>query len=312
MTEQAVGQEAVTESTAVSAEEKAFYERHAEEGATSSAQVAPETQVVEVDDTGEVEGETDDKGDNKGKFVRHGAFHQERERRKQLEATLQAKDLEFARVNERLAILAAAMQQAPQARQEEPAALPDIETDPIGYMKHLGEQLKAASQRTEEVQRAAQQDAEVRAVVTTYQADANRFAQEAPDFKDAYGHLMQGRDRELTLYGIADPAQRAQIIHQEEQQLVKNAVAQGRRPAQVVYELAKARGYSAPPAAAPQQPAAKDEVQRIADAAKANRSLSNMAGGSAKTELTAQDLLSMSDKEFAALEESVKRKLMGG
>lgn len=306
MTEQTAGQTAAAESTPVSAEEQAFYERHAEEAKTSEAPQS-ETQVIEVDDTGEVEGEADGKEDeNKGKFVRHGAFHQERERRKQLEATLQAKEVEFAKVNERLAILAAAMQ--PQARQEV-EEVPDLETDPIGYVRYLGEQLKASGKQTEEMRQARQQEAEHHTLVTSYHADAGRFAQETPDFKDAYGHLMKGRDTELSLYGIADPAQRAQIIQQEEQQLVRNALAQGKRPAQVVYELAKARGYAASPAPAA---AAKDEVQRIAEAAKANRSLSSMGGTTAKTDLTAQDLLNMSDKEFAALEEGVKRRLMGG
>lgn len=313
MTEQTVGQEAVTESPALSVEEKAFYERHAEPAPASAEAAPPEAQVVEVDDTGEAEGEGDEKGDNKGKFVRHGAFHQERERRKQLEAKLQEREVEFARINERLAILSSAMQPT-QQRQEAPAAPPDIEIDPIGYIKHLGEQLKQNGQQTEEMRRAAEVERETHTIVSSYQTDAARFAQETPDFRDAYGHLLQGRDRELALYGIADPQQRAQIINQEEQQLVRTALAQGKRPAQVVYEMAKARGYAgAPPAAAPAaQPSPQEEVQRIAEAAKANRSLSNMSGSGAKTQLTAQDLLAMDDKQFAALEESVKRRLMGG
>ena len=317
MTDMNAGLTPAKDSAPVSAQEADFMALYAEDLKADSGegQATPDAashepaaapDAVDPEDGGDPE-------ENKGQFVRHGAFYAEREKRKALEAKLAERDIEVARINERFAVFNDLLTKAP-AQQQEPAAPPappSLETDPIGYMKWVGEELQRSQRAVQEAQQQAQTQQSVQELVASYQQDAVSFARETPDFGAAYTHLLQGRDRELALTGYTDQRQREAILRHEEQELVKTAQKAGKRPAQLVYELAQARGYTKP-APAPAPAPAVDDIQRIAEAQAANRSLSGMSGSVGKTELTAQDLANMSDAEFASVSEAVKRRIMGG
>ncbi|MGC5779489.1 hypothetical protein [Methylobacterium sp. NFXW15] len=109
---------------AFTAEEQAAFDAYASgsEPAVSASAAAPAAPVDaaaaaaapgepaapgEVVDPEAEEGSVDE---NKGKFVRHGAFHQERERRKAVEKELAEFRERYARGDERLRLLTEAMQ----------------------------------------------------------------------------------------------------------------------------------------------------------------------------------------------------------
>lgn len=135
-----------------------------------------------------------------------------------------------------------------------------------------------------------------------------------PDFMDAYRHAREARIAELSALGYgADEA--VTITFDNELELIRNAYATGRNPAQVIYDFAMQRGYRAANAAGPRLGARPQtpvggpvegrrtitEAEKIALAARGQagaKSLSSMGGGSTGT-LSLEALAGMSDEEFA-------------
>ncbi len=253
-----------------------------------------------------------------GRFVPHGAFHKERERRKSLETENLSMREKMARADERLAVLNQIIgaQEGPEQVQEEQPINPD--EDIFGAFKQAMTKLDTLQKQITERDR---QDREVLAdtgLVQTYQNDAIRFLQEKPDFKDAYFHLVAARHKELEAVGIADQGQRNAMIAQEEKGLVAQALQNKRSPAQVIYQLALTRGFSAGQAPAPTpnsapSPAAQ-KIEQIKAGQQKTASLSS-AGGSPGEGMTLEKLANMSDDEFhknvGHLSRNQLRKLMG-
>lgn len=315
--------------------EQAFFESRGEKSeglVETSEQKTPEKQPakeeaapeVKADDVKTEVDETEEtvELDNKGRFVRHGAFHKERSMRKQeqearkaLEVKLSEREQAFARADERLKLLSEAM--SPRQEQQQEAAPPDPETDPIGAIRWLRDQVAAAQQRTTEVAKVTEADRADQHMAQSYRADAMRFAQNQKDFGDAYGFLLNGRDAELQAFGIGDAAERMRIIHDEEKGLVARALKDRASPAERVYALAKARGYAVKEEkpADEKKPAVVEQIENIARGQSAAKSLS-AAGGSPSEVLTAEALANMSEDEFAAYLEktprSKQRAMMGG
>ncbi len=264
--------------------------------------------------------EFDDNGEpiNKGQWVRHGALHAERERRKGFERQAAELREKFTRADERLALLNEALKQPEQATTAQ--TQPDPETDIFGYVKWQAEQIKALNERIEATgKRTEAQTADIQ-LRDAYRADAQRFTAEKPEFTEAYRYLMESRDKELASFGIADPQARAAQILEEEKALAQHALRSGRSPAAAVFEMAAIRGFqtkAADPAAPLQNAIAKTsaEIDRLARGAQASRSLS-AAGGSAAQELSTEAVANMSEQEFNALIRRVSpekmRALMGG
>jgi len=274
--------------------------------------------------------DADDPEANKGRFVRHGAFHKERERRKAVERQFQDLQERFARGDERLRLLSEAMQRpAPAAAQPaqvaEPEKVPDPNEDIFGYVKHLEAQLAKVASGHEQMTQAQKQQAEEaqaerehQAVVSSYQQDVARFAQAEPAFAEGYQFLIQGRIAELKHFGATD-AEAVQAVQADELALIQAARAKGVSPAEHVYAMAKLRGF-APKPASPAAPAAPAETpgeraaRTAAGQAGPGLSLSG-AGGSPAGEVTMEMLASMSEADFeayAAKNPSRVRALMGG
>src|SRR5262249_34292310 len=139
----------------------------------------------------------EDKPKNPGQWVRHGAFHSERERRKTLEKELAVEREARARLDERTRMLAEALTTPFAGAAAEPA--PDPETDICAYARHLEQKLGEVThhldarlnQVTGEVRRTAEQretDREEAALNHAYAGDAQRFMAATPDFGAAYRH----------------------------------------------------------------------------------------------------------------------------
>jgi antitoxin (DNA-binding transcriptional repressor) of toxin-antitoxin stability system len=254
-----------------------------------------------------------------GRFVPHQALHAERERRKATETELGTYREKMARADERLAVLNELMSkpEAPPSQGKVAEQTIDPEQDPIGALKQSYAKIAALEQKLTESTKTVEERESARAMVSAYQNDAARFVQEKPEFRDAYVHLMTGRHRELEAMGMTDADERNRFIANEERQLVASAFQSRRSPAQMLYSLAVARGFSyTPPAPAPAKPDHAAKIESIAKGQRQAGASLSAAGGSAGEGLTAAALADMTDEEFSALSaklgKSKMRQLMGG
>jgi len=306
----------------------------AKEAADAKATKESTPPLAEEDDEPTIE-VPDAKG-TKQKAVSFGRFDRQRKkdaaRIADLEKSLGDRDKNYAelkerfdRGDERLRLLAEAM--TPKAEETEQEDVePDPQTDIMAWaswaQREMGRLRDGAAQTTQ----AVTDDQADRNTRDAYQRDAVAFARETPDFGPAYNYLLQSRAAMLVEQGYNEQQVR-QILFNEEKGLVERAAATGKRPAAMVYGLAKqlgwrpemaqqaqngaatpsngaapkANGGSAPaaPAASPKQPSVTEEVERIAAAAAASKSLSG-AGGPA-SEMSLEALANMSAAEFSAL-----------
>jgi hypothetical protein len=328
--------EGTVESTDLTQEELAFFESGGEkpieekpaEGERQEEQKAEGEDGEKAKAEGEEDAEADDGDDaplkegedgNKGRFVRHGAFHQERERRKALEKELATERDRIARVDERLKIINEAMtRQAPAEEQVE--EMPDPEKDVFGALNYALKKIQTLEGGLGETKKASEQSAQQNELLSTYRSDATRFAQANPDFGNAYQFAMQARDKELEALGYADPAMRMRMIAEEEQWIVTEALKVKQSPSERIYNFAKVKGYkkAEPEKKADEEKAANgdaDKMGKIQKGQAASKSLSGV-GGSASGVMTAEALANMNEEEFEAWMEktpkSLQRALLGG
>jgi len=227
-------------------------------------------------------------------FVPHAALHEARQREA---AARQQLALLQARTN---AILTSRQQQQPEA-------LPDIEQDPRGYVEAIAE-------RMENFQRLQAEQAHERTIDTGLEQDENLFSSYVLDYPQAAEFYVQSRARELMMFYPPDQVQ--DLLRKEARNVAQQAWQTGRPAAQVIYELAQARGYRTAPQQQQQQTQqgqsngqqtqqGQSNGQQTPNAQIANirsnqqqtRSLSSSAG-SPNTQLNAEALLNMSDEEF--------------
>lgn len=265
-------------------------------------------------------------------YVPHAALHKERSRRKQVEDENLSFREKLARVEERLSIFneligkgdlpTAAPAAKPEAKSvfdEEPI---DPEEDVFGALKQQQRINAELRRQMSEGAKAREQQEAVSTVKTAYQQDATAFMAKTPDFKDAYGHLISTLHRELELMGVSDEAERNRAIAEQERELVSRALAQKKSPSELIYSIAKTRGFSSAPSAAidkQSQPAPKATADaRIENVRRGQGSVISLAkaGGASGEGLTVEALASMNEAEFAAMTKNLSkaqmRALMGG
>jgi hypothetical protein len=249
--------------------------------------------------------------------VRHGALHAERERRKKVEAELQA-ERDKRRSSDELLQMIADLQRPGQTPQPEPP--PDPAKDMLGYVRYLERKVAEVDGRVGESMRATETMRADAALRDAYANDARRFAENTPDFGAAYHYLLRSRDQELAMVGNADPQQRAAEMLAEERRLVSRALQNGTSPAEFIYRLAVSRGYRSPGSQA--QAAGRggkatvaEQIETIQRGQTAAKSLSNV-GGAAGDTITPEALANMSDDEFRALfdrlSKAKQREMLGG
>ena len=324
----------------MSADEARYFETRGDDGPSSEPAPAPaQTQAPadpgqppadDLDGAIEIDAEGRIRDAKSGRFVPQKALHAERERRKAAQQEAATFKEDATRLKTQLEILSQALQ-APQQTQQ-PAApadadpMPDPQQDIFGYVAWQQRELQRIRTQLEEKTRGVTERIESRDVAEHYRADANAFARETPDFGNAYMHLVKTVDAELQFRGITDASQRQQMIAQMEREEVAKARAAGKRPAEVIYNLAKFRGYSAavqaaqnptasaaqaPSQPAPANPQVSSVLDNVARGQQIATSLSNAPGGPSNG-LTAEAIARMSDAEFAALPKETLRRLLGG
>lgn len=235
----------------------------------------------------------------------------------------------FARGDERLKLLQEALQATPPEQQqvdEDPE--PDPNEDILAWAnwskREMGRLREAQSQTSGVLQESAA-DQRMR---EDYQRDAASYVREKPDFVQAYNHLISLRAATLEAQGYAEPQIR-QILNNEERGLVQRAVAAGKRPSAMIYDMAQRMGYTpwaaqpsltAPDAGAapaapvngtppvvdakPKEPSVVEEIERIQRGQEAGKTLSGTGGGG--NELTVEALANMSERQFEDLYKAKK------
>lgn len=140
-------------------------------------------------------------------------------------------------------------QQGGQRAQEAAPKAPDPNEDPLGYLTYQNEYLNKTVQThqkyLEQQAKLYQEQQSMSTFVNAYKASANEFSKETPDFMDAYKFLEQSRINEYMAAGYSE-REAAQLLQEDEMAVAAKAFRENANPAQRVYALAKARGYSAP------------------------------------------------------------------
>jgi hypothetical protein len=278
-------------------------------------------------DGGETEPATDGQPAARQGMVPHAALHEAREKLKSAEARAAEAERKERLLEERTNLIlqrftappAVPTQPAPQA-----PAIPSFEEDPAGHI--LGQVRQQGAILGELVQavtgQARQSEASQGVQQLTVRAAAmeREFATANPDYDKASSHLFEMRRQELMAAGWTDPAEIQTMMANEATGLAARAIQQGRNPAEVVYQLAKLRGY-VPPAAesgngaanGTTPPGGEAQLRTIAAGQQQARTVGSMPG-SVPAPLTAARLLELSDDEFAekwAKNPTEMRNLMG-
>lgn len=196
------------------------------------------------------------------------------------------------------------------------SAIPDVETDPIGNIEalrkialRLTQQEQAKTRQTEAQTAQQRQFQQINTRMQEYEAD---FSAENPDYNDAAAHFRTARMAELQEQGY-DGEELNTALRTELVGLVARSLQSGKDPAEVVYKLAKNRGFGAAPrkevAGEVDKPSKK--LETIERGQKASRSLSGMSGKTGDGELSAASVSRLEgaafDAAFAKLRQEARR-----
>ncbi len=230
-----------------------------------------------------------------------GALHQERERRKAAEAQLQAFQAKLAEIEARL-------------NPPKEIEVPDPILDPQGFKQFQIDQIKQRAAERAEAERQAAENQQTQALLSRVNQDVAAFKANVPDYDNAFQHAIKARRQELAFYGNS-PEQIDAQMEVDVKAIVQQAYGQGRNPAELFYEYAKMRGYSAAPAPQPQAQAVA-QVQALAESQRQTQSLAPAGGPANDGGITIEALSKMSEAELAAMpkakRDEVMRKVMGG
>lgn len=256
--------------------------------------------------------------DQRRRSVPHQAFHEERKLRQDAEARAQEDRRRAQTLEERMNLLLQRMTPQEQPAQQQEIPIPELEKDPIGHIQARMEQelrkrdqvLAAVVQAVTGQTQQTQHQQAVNQLVSRAASAEREFAAKTPDYQQAYEFVLDGRKRELQAAGWSDEAEINNYISREAMQLANHAFQVGRNPSELLYEMAKIRGYRA----SAQAPAAA-QIDTIARGQNQARGINRIAG-QGQGAINAATVANMSDEEFAKWADTAKvserRRIMGG
>lgn len=218
------------------------------------------------------------------KTVPHQALHEERERRKELARQLEETQAKQRLMEERFA----------KFLEEKQAPPPNVDENPVEYLKYTEKQLREQQERlaqefeAQRVQR--EQESQWNNFVTAYRNQAQQFAEQTPDFDAAYQHALKTRIAEFVAGGV-DEATAKTWATQEETAIVQRAFQDGVNPAERIYNMAKARGYT------PKAQADNSAKMETLIKGTQSKSLAGV-GGQSPAPMSLEALAEMDDAEF--------------
>jgi hypothetical protein len=259
------------------------------------------------------EGEDQQGGDDgKQKTVPQGALHAEREKRKASDQRADQLENELKTIREQMDALRIMREQIASRKPEDLPAADDPAA--LEHLRNRLSQLETGQTRlTQHMDTQALDQAERAQLGGFMQEAETAYRQQQPDYDAAIEHVVMARANELKLYGL-NPAQIQTTIAEEATEIVRSAVAQGRNPAELGYQIALSRGYR--PSALTEQKGGTDQsstaqatLDAIAKAKAQGKSLGG-SGGSAPKNLNAEAILALSPEEFDALYSTPEGKAM--
>lgn len=274
----------------LSSAEQKYFDTKGDAAPADAAPVAPTPEPASADSAARTPAQ-------EPKTVPLAALQEERERRKELQR--QIEDVN-RRADERFSLIAQKLAAAAPAGEPAKREIPDPEKDAVGAIRMTAEEVKVLSEFKRQVESQAAQSQAIQAVMGQASRLETEFEKDTPDYQTASDFLRASRAQELSAFGL-DQFRVRQILAAEKLQLAHAALQQGRNPAEVVYALAKMRGYA--PKATSGNGAAPGEgeaakLARIAKGQEAGASL-GAASGAAPGKTGIEALLAMSDAEFS-------------
>lgn len=245
------------------------------------------------------------------------ALHEERTRRKALDTENRNLQTQIAELRGKFSIIEK-LNLPPGEQQEQPSGPPAAEDDIFGAVKHVTETLAQIQKR--EADQAAEKDAgdkaaaEQKVFVDKYTADAKTFTETTPDYRKAYDFLLKTRAAELQAIGYDTPQALHEALTADEFAIAQMAFAKEKSPAEMIYALAKQRGYTAVADEAGKG-AGAEKLDTIERGKLANKSLSDIGGGGGDPDMTAEALIAMPAADFEAWCEknpAKAKRIMGG
>lgn len=238
------------------------------------------------------------------------AYRREQAQRREAEKKARELELMQAKLQARFEVLEKL------ARGEQEPKVPEFTQDPATHLKHgidtAAQKLAEIERRQKEEDARREQEAGEREFLRSYHAEVGAYAKQAPDFMEAYNFVHQHRDKVLELMGIADPAEREHIRQQEERFLVNAARRAGHSAPEKLYEYAKQIGYKRAEDAKRNPETGQFVSQKLETIAKGQEAAKTLASGDPpKGKLSLEDLASMPEEEFAAIDQKTWRKLWG-
>lgn len=263
--------------------------------------------------------EGEPKPEQKNTMVPHAALEEERQRRKAAEKKAQEAEQNQARLDERLNLINQALEK--NNKKPETSNEPiDPEKDAMGAVKMTMEEVKQLKQFKENIENNQKTAQQIGAVTSRAMELEREFITTTPDYTEASNYLIASRRGELAALGYNDQ-QIQQQIYQESLTIAVTSMQQGKNPSEVIYNVAKLRGYAkkdAPANNGQTQPTQSEaeKLARIAEAQKANQSIGNVNGGAPNnSKMDAKTLATMPEKDFAkvlkSLSESDLQNIMG-
>ncbi len=288
-----VEEEEVTEEESEPApEEEAAPE--AEEEATEEAPAEGEEGAAEADSE-----------DTPSRTVPIGALHEEREKRKQLQAKIDQMEATFEKFAARLNQQSPLQPPAPTA--PEPPAIPAYDEDPVAHLKARIDQLTQLSTGTHQMMQQQHAMAKLGEAIGIFDA---QMRAKAADYDQAIEFAKRSRDSELAALGYVDPEQRMELMRQEILGTAAYCIQRGQNPAEAFYNYAKVRGWKGPNGEA-SSAASQSPAKRLATVAKAQAAAGKAiprGGVAPKPAVTLADLATMEDDEFDKHFDRVMRK----
>ncbi|MEV5407189.1 hypothetical protein AB0L20_32265 [Streptomyces albidoflavus] len=245
-------------------------------------------------------------------FVPHRKLHKALEKLKAKDAEFTRLREEHIRLEERTNQILQRMQSPPQpqAPVEEPPPRP--EDDIFGAVAHQAKTLDELRRDADQRKKVDEERARVGAVFDAANRKIAEFQATAPDYSAAYSHLLHSRKEELQMLGYTHD-QIEQTLFNDELGIAARALQANKNPGEVIYNLAKQRGYAVKAAAPAATPA--EQIAKTADVQARSMTLSSGGGSPVPVTLDARTVARMSEKEFAALmaknPEALEKLMMG-
>jgi hypothetical protein len=214
----------------------------------------------------------------------------------EMERRLSAATRDMREYRREIAGLREMIQMRPQLAQEIRAddAEPDLEVDPIAWMKYAKKELdtyKGNARQQEANDKAANERNAAQSQIARQMNDYERdFRVDHPDYDKAVAHFRTVRAEELAEEGLTGQDLNNALV-EGLVSAVARAIRAGKDPAEVVYKLAKNRGFGVDPDT--------KKLQTIERASAAGKSLSQGGGRTGDGELTFEYVSSLKGNAFS-------------